>query len=167
MAKKTPSAKTARPAGKKAAPSATKAELKTLTRASLMARPGVRLAVNGVGVIVIALLGLSLFVLPLRDYFQQRDAIAQKTRDFEAMADATEALQNEVDHLKTPEGIRAAAREQLGYVNPGEKRVTLVPMPALPTDLPDRWPYTVVTNILEVRASESPSGSGALAPLSP
>ena len=132
-----------------------------------MSRPGIRWLVNGVGIVVIAVLGLSLFVLPLRDYFQQRDAIAQKTRDFEAMADATEALQNEVDRLKTPEGIRAAAREQLGYVNPGEERVTLVPMPALPTDLPDRWPYTVVTNILAVRAAQAPSGSGALSPLSP
>jgi hypothetical protein len=122
--------------------------------------------VNGVGLVIIALLGLSLFVLPLRDYFRQRDAIAQKTHDFELLADATEALQNEVDRLKTPAGIRAAAREQLGYVSQGEERMTFVPMPALPTDLPDRWPYTIVSGILEVRATQSPSNSGALSPLS-
>ncbi len=126
----------------------------------------VRWVVNGVGLVIIALLGLSLFVLPLRDYFSQRNAIAQKTQDFELLADATEALQNEVDRLKTPAGIRAAAREQLGYVAPGEERMAFVPTPALPTDLPDRWPYTVVTQILEVRAAQDTSGSDALTPLS-
>jgi hypothetical protein len=119
-----------------------------------------------VGLVIIALLGLSLFVLPLRDYFSQRNAIAQKTQDFELLADATEALQNEVDRLKTPAGIRAAAREQLGYVAPGEERMTFVPTPALPTDLPDRWPYTIVTQILEVRADYTGTDSGALTPLS-
>jgi len=131
-----------------------------------MSRPAIRWVVNGVGLVIIALLGLSLFVLPLRDYFNQRNAIAQKTQDFELLADATEALQNEVDRLKTPAGIRAAAREQLGYVAPGEERMTFVPAPALPTDLPDRWPYTIVTQILEVRATHSSTGSGALTPLS-
>lgn len=125
-----------------------------------------RWIVNGVGLVIIALLGLSLFVLPLRDYSRQRNAIAQKTQDFEILADATEALQSEVDRLKTPAGIRAAAREQLGYVAPGEERMTFVPSPALPTDLPDRWPYTIVTQILEVRAEQGNSGSGALSPLS-
>jgi len=134
---------------------------------SQQGRPALRWVVNGVGLVIIGLLGLSLFVLPLRDYFQQRNAIAQKTRDFELLADATEALQIEVARLKTPAGIRAAAREQLGYVYPGEERMTFVPMPALPTDLPERWPYTVVINILNVRAVQSASGSGALAPLAP
>ncbi len=129
--------------------------------------PAMRWIVNGVGLFIIGLLGLSLFVLPLRDYFQQRDAIAQKGRDFELLADATEALQNEVDRLKTPAGIRAAAREQLGYVYPGEERMAFVPMPALPTDLPDRWPYTLVTKIIEIRSTGTNSGSRALAPLAP
>lgn len=134
---------------------------------SRKSRPvAIRWIVNGVGLVIIALLGLSLFVLPLRDYFNQRNAIAQKSQDFELLADATEALQNEVDRLKTPAGIRAAAREQLGYVAPGEERMTFVPAPALPTDLPDRWPYTIVTQILEVRAEQGNSGSGALTPLS-
>lgn len=134
---------------------------------SRQSRPtAIRWIVNGVGLVIIALLGLSLFVLPLRDYFSQRNAIAQKNQDFELLADATEALQNEVDRLKTPVGIRAAAREQLGYVAPGEERMTFAPTPALPTDLPDRWPYTIVTQILEVRADYTGSDSGALTPLS-
>ena len=136
------------------------------TRARKSRPTAIRWVVNGVGLVIIASLGLSLFVLPLRDYFSQRNAIAQKTQDFELLADATEALQNEVDRLKTPAGIRAAAREQLGYVAPGEERMTFVPTPALPTDLPDRWPYTIVTQILEVRADYTGTDSGALTPLS-
>jgi hypothetical protein len=42
-----------------------------------MSRPAIRWVVNGVGLVIIALLGLSLFVLPLRDYFNQRNALAQ------------------------------------------------------------------------------------------
>lgn len=110
--------------------------------------------------------GLSLVVFPLRDFVVQRQAIAQKTAEFETLADANEQLQFEVNRLSTPEGIRNAARAQLGYVLPGEQRMSLVQMPALPTDLPDSWPYTLVTDIVRFRTAAASTG-GALAPLAP
>ena len=118
------------------------------------------------GAAVAATAGLSLVVFPLRDYVEQRQAIADKRFEFETLADANEQLQFEVNRLSTPEGIRNAARSQLGYVLPGEQRLSLVQMPTLPIDLPDAWPYTLVTDILRVRTAAASSG-GALAPLAP
>ena len=122
-----------------------------------------RLTVTLVGVAF----AFSLVVIPVSDYVAQRSELDRKEREFEALADANEQLLNEVTQLETPEGAIAAARRQLGYVMPGEQRVALVPMPALPTTLPDAWPYSMVTDIVAVRTAEAGQSSPALAPLSP
>ena len=119
----------------------------------------------GVTVFVTALLA-TLFVLPLRDYFHQNEVMAQKKTQFEALADANEQLQIDINRLNTTDGVVAAARSELGYVFPGEQRIQLLAMPALPTTLPTTWPYTLVTDILRVRAANLGSASGGLAPLS-
>ena len=125
-------------------------------------------ALKLLGVVVAGAAAVSLFVFPLRDWVTQREALATKTAEFEKLADANESLQNDVNALSTPEGIRRAAREQLGYVVPGEQRINLGPMPALPTTFPDAWPYTMVTDIMSVRANASAAASGnALSPLAP
>jgi hypothetical protein len=93
--------------------------------------------------------------------------VADKTAEFETLADANEQLQIEINKLNTPEGIRNAARAQLGYVLPGEQRLSLVKMPELPTDLPAQWPYSMVTNILQVRAEVAAKSGGPLSPLAP
>ena len=119
----------------------------------------------GITVFVTALLA-TLFVLPLRDYFHQNEVMAQKKTQFEALADANEQLQIDINRLNTTDGVVAAARSELGYVFPGEQRIQLLAMPALPTTLPTTWPYTLVTDILRVRAANLGSASGGLAPLS-
>lgn len=111
--------------------------------------------------------GTSLFFFPLMDFVTQRSAIAEKNSEFAALADANEQLQTEVNALQTPEGIRNAARAQLGYVLPGEQRLSLVPMPKLPTDLPPFWPYTLISDILAVRNTANGTPSSPLAPLVP
>ena len=111
--------------------------------------------------------GTSLFFFPLMDFVTQRSAIAEKNTEFSALADANEQLQTEVNALQTPEGIRNAARAQLGYVLPGEQRLTLAPMPTLPTDLPPTWPYTLITDILTVRNATNGTPTAPLAPLAP
>lgn len=106
-------------------------------------------------------------VFPLRDYFEQKSMVADKRAEFETLADANEQLQNEVNALKTPEGIRNAARAQLGYVLPGEQRLQMVQMPELPTDLPAQWPYSMVRDIMRVRTESVVKSGGPLSPLSP
>lgn len=109
------------------------------------------------GVFIAFSLTASLVVLPLRDVVRQNKAIAERRSEFDALADANEQLMKEIDHLGSAPGIIAAAREQLGFIFAGEKRVTLLEAPNLPVDLPQEWPYSMVTNIVAVR-------SGATAP---
>ncbi len=127
------------------------------------ARYAVYAVVAGLGVT----LAFTLVVFPMRDYFAQRSMVAAKTAEFETLADANEQLQVEVNKLATPEGIRNAARAQLGYVLPGEQRLQMVQMPALPTDLPAQWPYSLVKDILKVRGESAAKAGGALSPLAP
>lgn len=116
-----------------------------------------------VGGTVVALATLvSLVVIPITDYLDQQKVLAKKSAEFDALADANEQLQNEVNDLSTPEGIRNAARTQLGYVLPGEQRLSFARTPALPTDLPAQWPYTLVTDIVAVRTQVAVDSGAAL-----
>jgi len=59
----------------------------------------------------------------------------------------------EVERLQTDDGIREAAREEIGFLEAGERRSTILPMPLLPRELPPGWPYNVVTGIFAARTA--------------
>lgn len=119
-----------------------------------------RFGATVLGIAVGVATAFSLVVIPVRDFVTQRAKVAEKSAEFEALADANEALQIEINKLSTPDGIRHAAREQLGYVLPGEQRLSLVKMPDLPTELPGVWPYTLVTDIVKVRMEVAANARG-------
>ena len=114
-----------------------------------------KFAIMPVGTLFVGAVLLALFIIPMRTWTKQRDNVAEKGQQFAAFEDINDALQDEVDVLKTPEGAQVAIRSQLGYLLPNEKRVPMLPVPSATADLPDRWPYTVVTNILQVRATQA------------
>jgi hypothetical protein len=58
-----------------------------------------------------------------------------------------------VDRLQTDDGIREAAREEIGFVESGDRRSTILPLPQLPAQLPAGWPYNVVTGIFAARTA--------------
>ena len=108
-----------------------------------------------VGALFIGAVSLALFVIPMRTWTSQRSAVAEKNEQFAAFEDINDSIQDEVDVLKTPQGMQEAIRSQLGYLLPSEKRVPMLEMPRATADLPDQWPYTVVTNILQVRSAQA------------
>lgn len=114
-----------------------------------------KFAIMPVGALFICAVLLALFVIPMRTWTKQRDTVAEKSKQFAAFEDINDALQDEVDVLKTPQGAQEAIRSQLGYLLPSEKRIPMLDMPRATANLPDRWPYTVVTNILQVRTSQA------------
>ncbi len=128
-----------------------------------------RFAVVPVGAMFIGAVSLALFVIPMRTWTSQRSALAEKNEQFAAFEDINDSLQDDVDVLKTPQGMQEAIRSQLGYLLPSEKRVPMLDMPSATADLPDRWPYTVVTNILQVRTAQAIRNNGVeiLNPLQP
>jgi len=128
-----------------------------------------RFAIVPVGTLFVVAVLLALFVLPMRTWMNQRNSVAEKNQQFAAFEDINYALQEEVDVLKTPEGVQEAIRSQLGYLAADEKRVPMLDLPPATADLPDKWPYTVVTNILQVRTALTIRNSGVeiLNPLQP
>ncbi len=108
----------------------------------------------GLAALVVAgAIGAALFGLPVRTWFEQDDQLQGLDHELSELQTVNNDLQNEVDRLQTDEGIIEAAREELGYVQAGDSRETMMPLPPLPRDLPDGWPYSQVDHILAVRAA--------------
>lgn len=117
----------------------------------------------GVGLAIVV--GLVLFAFPINDYISQRKAISRSEAEFAALEDANEEIQADIQRLETPAGVKEAARRELGYLLPGERRLALLDLPAVTGTLPATWPYNLVGAILAVRASSSANRPGTLGPL--
>jgi cell division protein FtsB len=130
-----------------------------------------RLAAIPIGVIAILALVVALFILPVRTWFHQRELLSVRQTEYAGYEDTNEALQDQVTYLKTDAGLQEAIRTQLGYLHPNERRIPMMDLPALSTVLPERWPYSVVANILLVRSLDAvrhaAEGQIALDPLKP
>ena len=111
-------------------------------------------------------LAAAIFVLPVKTMFDQEDQIAERTDQLAELQAVNNELRGEVGRLKTDDGIKEAAREQLGFVEPGEIRQSILDLPPVPTDLPDGWPYSVITGIVAVRTNP-PAPSATSAPTTP
>ena len=112
-------------------------------------------------------LAYALFGIPFRTLFDQDERIAERTDQVVELEAVVADLRTEVDRLKTEDGIREAAREELGYVEAGEVRESVLDYPDLPTDLPDGWPYSLVNDITTLRRGGLPAPSPAPAPTTP
>jgi cell division protein FtsB len=113
----------------------------------------------------------ALFGLPVRTWFDQDSELQALEHELTEMQSVNHDLQGEVDRLRTDDGIREAARAELGLIQAGDKRLTMLDLPPLPTDLPAGWPYSQIAAILDVRAalvtpssSEPAASASTLAP---
>ncbi len=105
--------------------------------------------------VITAALVAALFVLPVKAWLRQRDDIAVKERELSTLDQANAELSDEVSRLQTSEGIVEAAREEIGYVQRGEIRLTMLPAPPAPITMPSGWPYDTVAQIVAVRTAEA------------
>ena len=105
--------------------------------------------------VITAALVAALFVLPVKAWLRQRDDIAVKEKELSALEQANAELTDEVGRLQTPEGIEEAAREEIGYVQRGEIRLTMLPAPPAPITMPSGWPYDTVAKIVAVRQADA------------
>ena len=128
----------------------------------LSSRPKVALVAGMAVLVIMAVLGAAIFILPIGTWRDQDADLAQRQAELDEFEKVNGQLAAEVDRLQTDDGIREAAREEIGFVEAGEERSTILPLPPLPTDLPDGWPYSIVTGIIAARAAgPAPSGSAA------
>jgi hypothetical protein len=107
-------------------------------------------------VVVAALVG-ALFVLPVRAWMNQREAIAEAEAQKDALWTQIRELDERYVALESDGEVERIAREQYGLVFPGEQPLSVLPTPTI-EQLPAAWPYTVVEEILAVRTA-----TGALA----
>lgn len=118
-------------------------------RISRHRRSNVLLAI--VAVAIAGALGAALFLLPVQTYFNQDTRIAQRNEQLEQIDAVNADLRAEVDRLQTDDGIREGAREELGFVEAGERRESILDLPPVPTDLPGGWPYSMISEIVALR----------------
>ena len=67
-----------------------------------------------------ATIGAALFVLPIQTWLDQDDDLAQRQAELDELEKVNGQLAGEVDRLQTDDGIREAAREEIGFVDAGE-----------------------------------------------
>ena len=118
---------------------------------------GKRLIFALVAVVIAAALIASLFVLPVKSWLQQRDDLAKKQNEFAVLGNANAQLAADVNRLQTPDGVREAARQEVGYVGIGEQRISVLSTPDAPVTLPTGWPYDAIAQIVAVRSAPPPS----------
>lgn len=114
-------------------------------------RPRFALITGVFALAVVATIAVAVFVLPIGTWRDQTSDIEQRGVQLDELERVNNELAAETLRLDTPDGIREAAREDYGFVEVGEERASILPLPPLPTDLPDGWPYNVVTEIMDAR----------------
>ncbi len=102
---------------------------------------------------IIGAIAFAVFVLPMSTWQDQSVDLEHRREQLDELQRVNSELETETLRLETADGIREAAREDYGFVEIDEKRSSILPMPALPTALPDGWPYNVVTEIIDARAA--------------
>lgn len=117
-------------------------------------RPAIVFAVSAL--VVAGAIGAALFGLPVRTWFDQNRELAALDNELNEMEHVNAELQHEVDQLQTADGVRAAAREELGLIEAGEQRETVAGMPVVPVDLPNGWPYAAAEQIITIRSTGAP-----------
>jgi cell division protein FtsB len=146
-----------RPAGVKAA-DAGRSRLGDFTRPipidkRISRRPRLALFTGLFALGIVGAIAFAVFVLPIGTWRDQDVDIDQRQAQLDELRRVNAELEVETRRLQTADGIREAAREDYGFVEVGEERTTIRPLPPLPTDLPDGWPYNVVTQIIDVRTA--------------
>lgn len=108
----------------------------------------------GLAALVVAgAIAAALFGLPVRTWFDQDTELQALEHELGELQDVNHDLRGEVDRLQTDDGIREATREELGHVQTGDDRRTVLELPPLPDELPAGWPYGQIRAVLAVRAA--------------
>ena len=121
----------------------------------LVQRRGNRWLLGMLALVVVASLLGALFVLPVQAWLRQEDDLASKRAQLEILAGANAQLQTDVERLRTDEGAKEAARDELGLVAPGEIRISMLDVADAPVQLPPGWPYDAVTQIVAIRSKQA------------
>ena len=117
---------------------------------------GKRIVFALAALVIAAALVASLFVLPVKSWLKQRHDLAHKQEQLAVLNDANAQLAADINRLQTADGVKEAARQEVGYVGLGEERISVLSTANAPLTLPSGWPYDTITQIIAVRAAPAP-----------
>lgn len=106
-------------------------------------------------VVVVAAGIAAALVLPFQSWWTQGEELEQRRRELATLTEVNARLEAEIARLETDAGVVEAARDELGFVQRGERRLSLVERTPLGDELPDLWPYSVAAAILDARSAHA------------
>jgi hypothetical protein len=98
---------------------------------------------------------------------RQNDQLKDRKGDLATLNATNDQIQAENDRLQTNDGIKEAARDEIDYVDEGEKRISVTAVGAAPAVLPAGWPYDQITRIVELRRAAAAAAVAAPVVVSP
>lgn len=119
----------------------------------ILRRPKFALFGGAFVLLVIGTIAAAVFILPIGTWMDQDDDLVQRQAELDELQRVNGQLSGEVERLQTDDGVREAAREEIGFVEQGDERSTILPLPPLPRELPAGWPYNVVTGMFAARTA--------------
>jgi len=119
----------------------------------ILRRPKLALFGGAFALLVIGTIAAAVFILPIGTWLDQDDDLAQRQAELDELQRVNGQLSGEVERLQTDDGVREAAREEIGFVDQGDQRSTILPLPPLPRELPAGWPYNVVSGMFAARTA--------------
>jgi cell division protein FtsB len=108
-------------------------------------------------VVIVAM--LAIFILPINTWREQDQDLQERQEQLQQFEALNGELDAEAQRLATDAGITEAANEEMNYVEPGERQITVISDVTLPRNLPDGWPYRVSEQILAIRRAEPVAGA--------
>jgi cell division protein FtsB len=97
-----------------------------------------------IGVVVVAGVLVASVILPTTTWFGQQRALNQASAQLRQLKASNARLAKKIDGLSDNSSIERQAREQFGFVDPGEESY-IVPGAAAPVvNLPQVWPFNLL-----------------------
>jgi cell division protein FtsB len=100
-------------------------------------------------------IGLALFiallfgaVFPTRTYLAQRASSHRAEAELRQVQSEAASAAAAKAKLQSPAEVERRAREELGYVKPGEEAYNVLPTASAPVGLPQGWPFVGVEDVL-------------------
>jgi cell division protein FtsB len=96
------------------------------------------------GVVLIATVLVASVVLPTTTWFGQQRALNQASAQLRHLESSNTKLANKIARLSDNSSIERQAREQFGFVYPGEESYIVPGAPPPVVNLPPVWPFNLL-----------------------
>ncbi len=102
----------------------------------------VRLAL--IGLVVVGSIVVASLILPTSTWFGQRAALNQASAQLRQLDSSNAKLARKINEMSGNSSIERQAREQLGFVYPGEESYIVPDSPPPVVNLPPVWPFNLL-----------------------